>query len=693
MADNVDITPGTGATVAADEVVDGTLGTVKVQYVKIMDGALDGTTKAGVGANGIKVDGSGATQPISAASLPLPSGAATAAKQPALGTAGTASADVITVQGKSGMVALVTDGSGVTQPVSVASLPLPSGAATSASQSTGNTSLSSIDGKLVTSKTDDYDTGAGTDTVQTIGIALPASGGHVVGGTSTNPLRTDPTGATTQPVSAASLPLPAGAATAAKQPALGTAGTASADVITVQGKSGMTAVVVDGSAVTQPVSAATLPLPSGAATAAKQPALGTAGTASADVLTIQGKAGMTAVVVDGSGVTQPISAASLPLPAGAALDATLTGGTLVAIAKGAAAAGAAVSGNPVYIGGSDGANIQPVALRNTSPATTDYGQVVRSAGDISTSGTTTAQGATAGATTTTNTTANSFVGPLSLNGHHTCIWSIANPAATPTHELQGTVDGTNWFRIQSQVFPSGAVQNNQTAAVATTVFVSPVAGCQQIRVMATGASPGTTTVNMRATYGAYGTSIFGMGGATVLGAVTQSGTWTTQPGNTQNTTPWLQGLLRKRIQATSSGLTIATTAYTTGDQMGGEMTLTSMARASGGSGIIRSVIVTSDDTVTVGAFDILLFPAAASPATDNSASAFSDANIQALIGTIPVPALTASTNNAFAMVNNLNIPFNTTTTANLFANMVARSAQVIFTTATALRLTFLVEQD
>lgn len=40
------------------------------------------------------------------------------------------------------------DGSGVTQPVSAASLPLPSGAATSANQTTANSSLSSIDGKL-----------------------------------------------------------------------------------------------------------------------------------------------------------------------------------------------------------------------------------------------------------------------------------------------------------------------------------------------------------------------------------------------------------------------------------------------------------------------------------------------------------------------------------------------------------------
>lgn len=40
------------------------------------------------------------------------------------------------------------DGSGVTQPVSAVSLPLPTGAATSANQTTANSSLSSIDGKL-----------------------------------------------------------------------------------------------------------------------------------------------------------------------------------------------------------------------------------------------------------------------------------------------------------------------------------------------------------------------------------------------------------------------------------------------------------------------------------------------------------------------------------------------------------------
>lgn len=102
-------------------------------------------------------------------------------------------------------------------------------------------------------------------------------------------------------ISAASLPLPSGAATAAKQPSLGTAGTASSDVITVQGIASMTALVVDGSGVTQPVSAASLPLPTGASTAAKQPALGTAGSASSDVITVQGIASMTPILADVTG--------------------------------------------------------------------------------------------------------------------------------------------------------------------------------------------------------------------------------------------------------------------------------------------------------------------------------------------------------------------------------------------------------
>ena len=86
---------------------------------------------------------------------------------------------------------------------------------------------------------------------------------------------------------------------------------------------------------TVPISAASLPLPSGASTAAKQPALGTAGSASADVLTVQGIASMTALKVDGSAVTQPISG-TVTANAGTNLNTSLlaleSGGNLATIA-------------------------------------------------------------------------------------------------------------------------------------------------------------------------------------------------------------------------------------------------------------------------------------------------------------------------------------------------------------------------
>lgn len=106
---------------------------------------------------------------------------------------------------------------------------------------------------------------------------------------------------------------------------------------------------------TQPISAASLPLPTGAATAAKQPALGTAGSASTDVLSIQGIAGMTALAVSGTfwQATQPISASSLPLPTGASSSAlqSVTQGVI-----GAATAPASMSvGGGVY-------NSSPITL-------------------------------------------------------------------------------------------------------------------------------------------------------------------------------------------------------------------------------------------------------------------------------------------------------------------------------------------
>lgn len=121
--------------------------------VNIHDSSGNSLDSNGTGA--LMVDGSGAVQPVSgtvaatqsgtwnlnniSGTVSLPTGASTAAKQPALGTAGSPSADVISIQGVV---------SGTVVPVSAAALPLPSGAATAANQATEIASLSSIDGKL-----------------------------------------------------------------------------------------------------------------------------------------------------------------------------------------------------------------------------------------------------------------------------------------------------------------------------------------------------------------------------------------------------------------------------------------------------------------------------------------------------------------------------------------------------------------
>ena len=111
----------------------------------------------------LSVDGSGVTQPISAAALPLPAGAATSARQAAPGTAGTPSAEVSSIQGVAGGVAVPVSGS-----VTV------SGTAT------------------VTQ-----------GTAAAIGAPWPVqlSDGAAALGTAGNPIRIDPTGGTAQPVS------------------------------------------------------------------------------------------------------------------------------------------------------------------------------------------------------------------------------------------------------------------------------------------------------------------------------------------------------------------------------------------------------------------------------------------------------------------------------------------------------------
>jgi hypothetical protein len=389
------------------------------------------------------VNGSNYTQPISAVSLPLPTGAATEAKQD-VGNASAASIDskitttvdgikvdgsaviqpisgsvsatqgtspwvtsrnwnlsdstdfVTAVQGTSpwltsrdwtlssgtdsvaiaGTVAVtqstspwVIDGSGFTQPISVASLPLPTGAATAARQDTGNASVASIDSKItttvngikvdgsavtqpvsgtvtanqgtspwVTSRT--WTLSNGTDSIAAVqsgtwSVRVQDGAGNALASSTTTPAGTEqalivrniPSGTqtvsgtvavtqSTNPwVTSRNWTLSSGGDSVASvqsgtwtvQPGNTANTTPWLTTINQGGNSvsvtGSNALKVDGSAVTQPISAASLPLPSGAATATKQD------TGNTSLASIDTKITTTAngVKVDGSAVTQPVS--------------------------------------------------------------------------------------------------------------------------------------------------------------------------------------------------------------------------------------------------------------------------------------------------------------------------------------------------------------------------------------------------
>jgi hypothetical protein len=271
-------------------------------------------TVTSIGEVEIKND-SGNPVPMSVASLPLPSGASTSALQ-TTGNASLASIDSkltspIAVSGPVTDVELRA----APVPVSAASLPLPTGAATSANQATEIASLSSIDSKLTTTNS----------SLASIDAGIPVSLGQTTMAASMPVVISSDQSAV--PVSiTGTISLPTGAATAAKQDT-GNASLASIDSkltspLTVTGP--LTDVQLRASAVPVSLTSTTItgsvavtgPLTNTELRATPVPVSGT----------VTANAGTGTFTVDGSAVTQPVSAASLPLPTGASTSALQTAG-------------------------------------------------------------------------------------------------------------------------------------------------------------------------------------------------------------------------------------------------------------------------------------------------------------------------------------------------------------------------------
>lgn len=190
MADNVPITAGSGTTIASDDI-----GGVQHQRVKAVwgpDGTANDTDVASGKAMPVQLRGSDGTDRSNA--LPITD------------NAGSLTVDALVT---APVFVRLSDGS-----AAIAALPI-----------TDNSSSLTVDN-------------AGTFAVQ----ASDGGGSLTVDNAGTFAVQAAVTGSLTN--ISGTISLPTGAATAAKQPALGTAGTASVDVITIQGNASATAVPV-----------------------------------------------------------------------------------------------------------------------------------------------------------------------------------------------------------------------------------------------------------------------------------------------------------------------------------------------------------------------------------------------------------------------------------------------------------------
>lgn len=235
-------------------------------------------------------------------------------------------------QTMAGSLAVVLASNQSTLPVSAASLPLPTGAATETTLGTRASAATQTDGTQRSKITDGTNNAAvkaastaplATDPALVVALspnslALTISSEVEVKNDTGNPI----------PVSASSLPLPTGAATESTLDARtgSLTETAPATDTASSGINGRLQRIAQRitsfiglfpTTIGQKAKAASL------AIALPTDQVGAAGTPAADVISVQGVASMTPLKVDGSGVTQPVSASSLPLPTGAATEATL----------------------------------------------------------------------------------------------------------------------------------------------------------------------------------------------------------------------------------------------------------------------------------------------------------------------------------------------------------------------------------
>lgn len=449
-------------------------------------GGYDGTNLRAfkVSSTGVlSVDGSATTQPVSAASLPLPAGASTSANQT------TANASLASIDSK--LTAPIT--------ISAASLPLPAGASTSANQVTANGSLSSIDSKTLTAgqKTmaNSYPVVVASDqsaipisgTVTATnsangntGAAVPAQATQVGGsdGTNLRALKVDATGVLS---------------TSAAQSGTWTTGrtwsllNSTDSVNSVQSGSWTTgrtwtllnttdSVNVGNFPATQAVTQSTSPWVVSGTVAATQSGtwnvgLNTGTNTIGSVKITDGTntasvSAASALKVDGSAVTQPISAASLPLPTGAATSALQTTGN---------SSLSSIDTKTLTAGQKTMANSYPVVVASDQSTLPTQNQVLAGTG--------------------TGTALNQTPIPDTDASRYQCLKFQVTGTFTATLTMEGSSDDVNWLSIYFKDVNATNTAQNQTVTNTggTSVFQMPI-NTRRVRLRVSAFTSGTATV-------------------------------------------------------------------------------------------------------------------------------------------------------------------------------------------------------
>lgn len=141
-----------------------------------------------------------------------------------------------------------------------------------------------------------------------------------------------------------------------------------------------------------------------------------------------------------------------------------------------------------------------------------------------------------------------------------------------------------------------------------------------------------------------------------------------------------RALASKALTATP---TVSTSAYTSGDNVGGKVTLTSACRDSTGSGLIQAVVITSK-SIQTATFDVVFFSEdpSGSTFTDNVAQAIVDADLSKVIGVAQCSTVVALAAESIHQATGLGLPFALSGGATtLYAAIVVRGTPTLGSTS------------